>query len=87
MPIYGAVFIYCRVFSWMSAASPPPPEIWDLFAISAAQIKTGGGVYYSGPGSPGSAGARGGDPRGEPAVSLTAGRFCSFKALPVQMVM
>lgn len=50
----------------MSAVSPPPPEIWDLFAISAAQIKTGGGGgegggYYTGPGSPESAGAHGGD--------------------------
>lgn len=40
MLIYGAVFIYCRVFYWMSAASPLPPDICDLVAISAAQIKT-----------------------------------------------
>lgn len=45
MLIYGVVFVYCWVFYWMSAASFPPPsrppEIYDLFAISAAQIEMG----------------------------------------------
>lgn len=41
MLIYGVVFIYRRVFDWMSAASHLPPDIYDLVAISAAQIKTG----------------------------------------------